>query len=107
MVLAFLMVSLAVFVQLFSMAQIEGVSANNLSQAALLASSCAEEFSANPKNVAAKTDEAGFVVTCDVKPTAQDAGTLYEATITVSKDDAEVYTLSTSRYVSNTGGDAR
>lgn len=112
-VLAFLMVSLAVFVQLFSKAQLEGLSANRLSEAVLIATNRAEEFSANPTAVPEQTNEEDLVVRCDVTPTKRDAGTLYDATITVLDGNEEVYTLHTSRYVatasaaSSNGGGTR
>jgi type II secretory pathway pseudopilin PulG len=113
-VLGFLMASLAVFAQIFSGAQIEAVRARQLSQAVQLATNCAERFSADPTSVPAKYEEGGLVVTCVVEPTPNgDAGTLYEASITVrdatGATEEEVYALHTSRYVqgpadSTTGG---
>jgi hypothetical protein len=79
-----------------------------------LATNCAERFSADPTSVPAEYEEGGLVVTCVVEPTPNgDAGTLYEASITVcdatSATEEEVYALHTSRYVqgpadSTTGG---
>ena len=91
---------MAVFLQLFAGAELEALRSNNLSQAVLLATNCAEEFSAHPDEMPVTTDEGDFEITCDVTPVAHKAGTLYEATITVRKDNKEVYTLKTSRYVS-------
>lgn len=108
-VLAFLMMSLAVFVQLFSSAQLEGLHANRVSQAVIAATNCAERFSADPTGVARNTTADGLEVTCDVASTQHAGGILYEATIVVrdSTDaDEELYTLQTSRYVSDAqGGD--
>lgn len=106
-VLAFLMFALAVFVQLFSKAQLEGLRAKQLSEAVQVATVRAEEFSANPKGTSGTTAEGDYTVTCDVVPTPHAGGTLYDATIRVRKDDTQLYELKTSRYVSgNQGGDA-
>ena len=103
-ILAFLMFSLAVFVRLFVGAQLEGVAATRKSEAVLLATNVAEEFSANPTGVVAQSETDGLDVVCDVEPQKREAGTLYRATIVVSHEGEEVYRLLTSRYVS--GGDA-
>ncbi len=103
-VLAFLMVALAVFVQLFSKAQIQGVKANQLSQAVLIATNYAEEFSANPSKVEAQKEKDGLTATCKINEDKHTAGTLYDATIEVSDGTQTVYTLHTSRYVSKANG---
>ena len=99
-VLAFLMASLAIFVKLFSGAQLEGISANRRSQAVLLATNVAEEFSAHPTGVAATIEQDGLVATCSVEELAHKAGTLYNATIAIADGGNEVYVLHTARYVS-------
>lgn len=99
-ILAFLMLSLAVFVRLFVGAQLEGIAANRKSEAVLAATNIAEEFSANPTGVATTSEVGDLVVTCDVKPDKREAGTLYNATIVVTHDSEEVYRLQTARYVS-------
>lgn len=103
-IMAFLMMSLAVFVQLFATAQLEGASANRLSEAVLVATNRAEEFSADPVAVQASTTEGDFEVTCDVTPTTRAGGTYYEATIHVLADGEQVYELQTARYVTNASG---
>lgn len=103
-VLAILMVTLAVFVRLFTAAQLEALRANDLSEAVILASNRAEEFSADPTHVETSTKEGDFVIRCDVKPTSHTGGTLYEASIEVLKDGESVYTLQTSRYMSASQG---
>ena len=109
-VLAFLMGCLAVFVQLFSSAQLEGLSANRLSQAVVAATNRAEEFSANPTNASGAKTEDDLRVDCEVREERRNAGILYHATISVydeRKGDEEVFTLETARYVSGTlAGDA-
>lgn len=107
-VLAFLMMALAVFVQLFSKAQIQGLGANKLSEAILVATNYAEEFSANPKGVETQVVKDDLTATCSVEESKQKGGTLYEATIEVSDGTTTIYTLTTSRYVSNaTNGGAK
>lgn len=99
-VLAFLMLAMAVFVQLFAGAQLEALHANDLSEAVLAATNRAEEFSADPTGVLATSEEGDFVITCDVTPNTMAGGTLFEATIVVQKNGDDIYTLETSRYVS-------
>lgn len=103
-VLALLMMSLAVFVKLFSSAQLEGVQSVQQSQAIMMATNAAEVFSANPTKVEHAVTADGLTTTCDVEAVPHDAGTLYNATITVSDGESELYVLRTARYVSNTGG---
>jgi hypothetical protein len=106
-VLGFLMFALAIFVQLFSRAQIEGLKANQLSEAVLVATNCAEEFSANPQGAEGTKTQGDFEVVCTVTPTKRANGVLYEATIQVMSKSAQVYELHTARYVSaSRGGDA-
>lgn len=103
-VLFFLMLSLAVFVRLFSGAQIEGMQANKLSEAVLVATNRAEEFSANPTAVKDLAYEGDLMVSCDVEETKMASGILYEATITVSDESGELYVLETARYVHGENG---
>lgn len=103
-VLAILMVSLAVFVRLFTSAQLEAVHAKNLSQAVVIATNRAEEFAADPTQVESSTEEGEFTVLCDVKPNPSKDGTLYDATIEVRKDGETLYTLQTSRYLDDDAG---
>jgi hypothetical protein len=105
-VLGFLMFALAVFVQLFSRAQIEGLKSNQLSEAVLVATNCAEEFSAHPQGAEGTTTKGDFEVVCTVTPVKRAGGVLYEATIQVLSNSTQVFELRTSRYVSaNRGGD--
>ena len=103
-VLVLLMASIAVFVRLFSGAQLAGMHANRTSQAVIAATNCAEEFCADPQGVAPKSTQGDFVITCDVTPTKRQAGTYYEAHIVVSAEGETIYELVSARYVS--GGDA-
>ena len=109
-VLAFLMGCLAVFVRLFSAAQLEGLASTRLSEAVVVATNRAEEFSANPTNTGSAKTENGLRVECEVKKEPGKAGTLFKATITVHDErngDAELFSLETSRYMSGVeGGDA-
>lgn len=106
-VLCFLMIALAVFVQLFSKAQVQGLGANQLSRAVFVATNYAEEFSADPTGVEAQKVEDDLTATCSVEQNKRDGGTLYEATIEVSDGSKTVYTLTTARYVSNANGGAQ
>ncbi len=106
-VLALLMASLAIFVQLFAKSQIKGLEANQLSQAVLIANDYAEEFSANPAGISDHKETDDLIATCKVQKSTHEAGTLYEATIEVSDGSKTVYTLETARYVSDTEGSTR
>lgn len=105
-VLALLMASLSVFVRLFTSAQLVGLNATQASQAVLLATNKAEEFAADPTGVEKTTSQDGFTTTCEVTETRRTAGTLYDATITVSDERGELYELHTARYVSDANGGA-
>lgn len=107
--LVVLIASMAVFITLFAHAASGANDAARLSSATAIAQNAAEEFSSNPQAVAAgkkvgegvaKSDGGDFDVTCKVSSEEEGAGVLYTATITVSDDAGEVYSLDTSRYVS-------
>ena len=98
--LVFLVVALAVFTQLFAHATTTSQQAAQLEQAVVLATDTAEQFSADPTSVAAKTTHDDFTVTCSVTQTQETGGTLYNANIVVSSSDSQVYSISTARYVS-------
>ena len=100
LMLVFLVASLAVLMQLFFGAVRRGTQATMLQQAVTIAQNEAERFSADPTSVDASSQENGYDVSCSVTPEETDGGTLYRATITVSKDGAKVYDLPTARYVS-------
>lgn len=104
-VLALLMASMAVFVQIFSSAQLEGRGANRLSKAVVAATNCAETFSADPTSVPATAQDGDLTVLCDVDVEEHENGDLYNATITVKIQDEVLYTLHTARYLQASGGD--
>ncbi|MBO7675525.1 MAG: hypothetical protein J6S63_11025 [Atopobiaceae bacterium] len=104
-VLALLMASTAIFVQIFSSAQLEGRDANRLSHAVVAATNYAEEFSANPSATPASVTEEDLQITCDVDVITYKGGKLYDATINVAYSGEHVYTLHTARYVHTPGGD--
>ncbi len=107
--LAVLVISMAVFTQLFSRAASTANESARLCQAVNVAEDVAEEFSANPTAVAAGKKVGngvaidgsnGFTVSCDVDTETRGAGTLYQAHIEVSDQEGVAYELNTSRYVS-------
>lgn len=115
--LAFLAFALAMFMQLFGAAHNRGVEERQLTQAVLLASNAAEEFAAMPLagtqsdalGAAADAGEGDYLVTREVVPEPTEGGTLYHASIAVSRDGEVVYELETARYASDgaaEGGDA-
>lgn len=104
-----LIACMAVFIQLFTRSLSAADSSSELTQAIIVAQNAAEEFSADPvavtqgkpvgEGVAANGSD-GLTVTCKVCDTATDAGTLYTARITVSNDGGKIYSLTSTRYVS-------
>lgn len=119
--LAFLMASLAVLMQVMGGAHERGVAADELSNAIVLASNDAEAFAANPvagdssavfgvvNGTLAQLDEGqaavmdAYEVVRTVEAHAEPAGTRYDARIDVRMDGESVYAVETSRYVSDAG----
>ena len=128
--LAFLVASLALFMQAFTQARGMGAEGSELAQAVAMASNLAEEFAANPATEPEPLERDGLTASCAVATVAAGgadgqtgsgaddapsggssgdssgaAGTLYRATILVTDGDGdEVYRLVTERYAS--GDDA-
>lgn len=131
--LAFLVASLALFMQAFAQARGMGADGSELAQAVAMASNLAEEFAADPVTEPEPLECDGLTASCEVATVAADgadgtgsptdpgaddatsggssgdssgaAGTLYRATILVTDGDGdEVYRLVTERYAS--GDDA-
>ncbi len=117
-----IIVSMTVFTSLYAKAGTLATRSEDLTAAIKMAQSAAEEFSNDPASVAAGTpvglgfaagqkDTAALSVTCDVTSSKTDAGTLYQAHITVNDSDvaagssdgaaaSEIFSLDASRYVS-------
>lgn len=121
--LAFLVASLALFMQAFAQARGMGAEGSQLAQAVAMASNLAEEFAADPATEPEPLERDGLTASCEVATVAADgadgtcsqtgpdadgapagdssgaAGTLYRATILVTDGDGdEVYRLVTERY---------
>lgn len=101
--------SIGIFTQLFSRAAAASDQSARLCQAVNVAEDAAEEFSADPAGVAAgnKVGDGvvvkgrnGYKVSCKTTQDKRSAGTLWHAHITVSDSQGKVYSLNTSRYVS-------
>lgn len=123
LLLAFIVASLAVLMQLFGVAHERSASASELSNAVVLASNEAEVFAAAPSDTDAthyftlvddelvETNAAdtqaenndAFTVTRTVERKSESAGALYSAHISVERSDAVLYELDTARYVSTSG----
>lgn len=104
-----LIVSMAVFTQLFARSTAAADQSARICKAVNVAEDAAEEFSSDPAAVAAgkavgagvaKSGRDGFTVSCDVKQDATEAGVLWKAHIKVSDDEGTAFELDTSRYVS-------
>lgn len=122
--LAFLVASLALFMQAFAQARGMGAEGSELAQAVAMASNLAEEFAADPATEPEPLERDGLTASCEVATVAAGgadgqtgsgaddatsggssgdssgaAGTLYRATILVTDGDGdEVYRLVTERY---------
>lgn len=128
--LAFLVASLALFMQVFAQARGMGAEGSELAQAVAMASDLAEEFAADPAAEPDPLERDGLTASCAVATVTADdaghtdgqtgseaddapsgissggAGTLYRATILVTDGDGdEVYRLVTERYASGDGAE--
>lgn len=128
--LAFLVASLALFMQVFAQARGMGAEGSELAQAVAMASDLAEEFAADPAVEPDPLERDGLTASCAVATVAADdaggadgqtdpeaddapsgvssgtAGTLHRATILVTDGDGdEVYRLVTERYASGDGAE--
>lgn len=128
--LAFLVASLALFMQVFAQTRGMGAEGSELAQAVAMASDLAEEFAADPAVEPDPLERDGLTASCAVATVAADdaggadgqtdpdaddapsgvssgaAGTLYRATILVTDGDGdEVYRLVTERYASGDGAE--
>lgn len=104
--LAFIAVCITVFFRLFAYSKDISVTNRELSSAVMYASNTAEEFALSPATMDGYSNTEGdFVVTCSVEPEDTSTGTLYKASIVVSSASTgdELYTLTTSSYVSEVG----
>ena len=115
--LAFLIASSAVFVQLFSASLVRSQESGATAAAVAAATTVAERFAADPANAQGVTQVGDLVVTCETDSEKRVRGTLYHAHISVyqgadaptdgtaveehaSGDRAAVYAVSTAAYVS-------
>lgn len=117
LLLLFLSLGLALILRVFSVSDISARQAHAKNASLHLASNAAEIFAADPlsqpettffdaSGAAVEQDsaEAAFQVDVDITPRDAEAGTLYDAAITVAPlniPNAEPYTLETTRYVSD------
>ena len=111
LLLAFLVASSAVFVQLFSAASLRSDESSVMATAVAAASTTAERFAGDPKNVQETTEYDGLIVSCKTDSVKRAGGTMYHADITVYAsgdapvgDGTVIYAVSTSTYVSEVSG---
>lgn len=99
--------ALALFMRLVSFSMTTSDDSRRLSRAVTMATTLAEEFSANPTSVPSPMhDEAeGLVATCDTEAVPSGAGAMYHARIQVSTEsgDCEVFSIASSQYVRGKG----
>lgn len=96
----FLVATLAIVSQLFFASASQAQKSLELERAVTIAANAAERFSANPASPDLDTSQDGLALRCEISPQFMPAGILYEATIIVSNDVEDIYTLETARYVS-------
>ncbi len=97
----FLVITLAIVSQLFFASANQAQKSLELERAITVAANVAERFSANPTSAEiSEAGQDGLSVRCAITPQFTTSGTLYEATITVSNEYEDIYTLTTARYVS-------
>lgn len=111
--LVFLVISIALLMQLFTMAKSHDENASALTASVILASNEAERFAVDPLSettgyyaldgemiVEVDADHEGaFKVQRAVESQSAPAGTLYYATITVEQHSASIYESTSARYV--------
>lgn len=99
----FLVATLAIVSQLFFASASQAQRSLELERAVTIAANAAERFSANPASPDLDTGSDGLSVRCAITPQFLTGGTLYKATIIVSNEVEDIYTLDTARYVSEVG----
>ena len=103
LLLVFLVGSLAVLTQVFTLSLNRSVESRTLDAATIAASTIAEHFAADPSDVVDEVQLGDLRVTCQVTEEPHDNGTLYSAHIEVydltgSSGGGPVYSLDTARY---------
>ncbi len=115
-VMVFIIVSMAILAQVFAAAKSENEDAVSLSYAVMIATNEAELFASHPNESVVRhyrITGAGFEptetpdvnslsVSRTVTPVRSGAGTLYEASITVTQHDEAIYGITSARYTSDT-----
>lgn len=114
--LVFIAAAVALIIQVFAAAEVQGRDAHNLQQSTQYATAAAEAFAAAPANASGTVyyasdgtvvdaQSAAFSVITAVTADKQASGTLYHANITVyAADGSQTYAVQTERYLSRTGG---
>lgn len=105
LLLVFVMASLAVFTQMFAASSERANQSGALTDAVAVASTTAEQFSADPTGVAPEATVGDMRVLCQVTPESRPGGTMYRAAISVYAANAApgaqpIYTVSTAKYES-------
>lgn len=97
------MVLVAVVMTILGFSYVKGQEASDLNRAITIAANAAERFEADPVSMPRTQEVDGFQVECAQEEEPQGAGALHHAHISVRLQNEELYTLSTSRYVSEGG----
>ncbi len=96
-----LMIVIAVSVSVIAFSSAEGARSSHKETGVIMATNIAELFSADPKSVEEVYEQGDYTARCAIDLSMDEAGSLYDATITVSWKDEEIYSLKTSKYVSH------
>ncbi len=97
------LIVVAVSMTIFAFSSAKGDRAYYESKALAMAANRAEVFAARPWDADVVMKSEGCILTCAVTRTDTGSGSLYSASIVVTKDDDTLYELETARYVSDTG----
>lgn len=100
--LLFITICLAIFMRLFGNAEVIGEESSRLETAIVLAEDAAESFAADPEAIGEGFTlyQKAYTVECSGTSRQGRAGKLYTCDIVVCYKGEELYTLQTSRYVS-------
>lgn len=98
LLLACVLVLMAVTVSLFAFAADASTSAQRLQEAADIAQNTVEEFVADPADIPEQQTVGDYVVMCEVDRNPTDAGTMYDARVTVLRGVDELCALTACKY---------
>lgn len=96
-----LMIVIAVSISVIAFSASMGAGAAHKEAGIVMATNIAEQFASDPASLQESYVQGDYAADCAVEVSMDNAGTLYDATIVISWQDDEIYTLHTSQYVSH------